>query len=83
MLIGFLIRDRMDWKAWWRSVTEVQGKVIIHVADKAPHTHGPSSERESAVDEVEAFDDDDDDDNNHEDKEDYLEGGESPGGTRQ
>ncbi len=61
MLIAFLIRDEDDWKAWRQSVSHVQGKAIINVADKAPSMHGHGSEREGAVDEVEAFDDDDDD----------------------
>ncbi|KAI9787657.1 MAG: Cysteine protease atg4 [Geoglossum umbratile] len=61
MLIAFLIRNEEDWKAWRRSVSQVSGKAVIHVADLQPALHGHGVERESAVDEVEAFDDDDDD----------------------
>lgn len=60
MLIGFLIRDEKDWKAWKRSLSDVQGKVIINVADKAPLPLGTGAEREGAVDEVETFDDEED-----------------------
>ncbi|KAL8971213.1 MAG: hypothetical protein Q9183_001161 [Haloplaca sp. 2 TL-2023] len=60
MLIGFLIRDKDDWRTWRRSVTEVQGKPVIHVASREPIINGKDVERQSAVDEVEALDDDDD-----------------------
>jgi len=62
MLIAFLIRDENDWKEWRRAVKEVQGKAVIHVADKDPALHGLGVEREGAIDEVESFDDDDDED---------------------
>ncbi|KAE8449925.1 Cysteine protease atg4 [Mollisiaceae sp. DMI_Dod_QoI] len=58
MLIAFLVRDENDWKDWRRAVQEVQGKAVIHVADKEPVL---STERDGAIDEVETFDDDDDD----------------------
>ena len=61
MLLAFLIRNEEDWKAWRRSVSQVPGKAVIHVADVQPALHGHGVERKSAVDEVEAFDDDDDD----------------------
>ncbi|KAB8293131.1 hypothetical protein EYC80_007484 [Monilinia laxa] len=61
MLIAFLIRDENDWKEWRRAVKEVQGKGVIHVADKDPALYGLGGERDGAIDEVEAFDDDDDD----------------------
>lgn len=61
MLIGFLIRNEQDWRDWRRSVQEVQGKAIIHVADKDPALHDMGSERDSAIDDVESFDDSDDD----------------------
>jgi cysteine protease ATG4 len=60
MLIAFLIRDERDWKEWRQSTQEVQGKAVIHVADKDPTLHGMSTEREGAIDEVETFDDSDD-----------------------
>lgn len=41
-------------------MSEVSGKAIINVTDKAPPLHGHGSEREGAIEEVEAFDDDDD-----------------------
>ncbi|EDN95087.1 hypothetical protein SS1G_10962 [Sclerotinia sclerotiorum 1980 UF-70] len=61
MLIAFLIRDENDWKDWRRAVREVQGKGVIHVADRDPALHGLGAERDGAIDEVETFDDDDDD----------------------
>ena len=64
MLIAFLIRDEADWRIWRRSVSQVSGKPIINVADKAPPLHGHGSEREGAIEEVETFDDDDDNDGN-------------------
>ncbi|KAL8771743.1 MAG: hypothetical protein Q9209_002934 [Squamulea sp. 1 TL-2023] len=60
MLIGFLIRDRNDWDDWRRRVTEVQGKPVVHVADKEPAMIGQIAERPGAVDEVETLDDDED-----------------------
>ena len=42
-------------------MSHVQGKAIINIADRAPPVHGVGSEREGAVDEVEAFDDDEED----------------------
>ncbi|KAH8791484.1 putative cysteine protease atg4 [Hyaloscypha finlandica] len=61
MLIAFLIRDENDWKEWRRATQEVQGKAVIHVADKDPALHGLGTERDGAIDEVETFDDEDDD----------------------
>ena len=57
MLLGFLIRDREDWKSWRQAIADMEGKPVIHIADAEPvvnHDEG----RESAVDEVEVFDDD-------------------------
>lgn len=62
MLIAFLIRDEKDWKEWRQSVQEVQGKAVIHVAEKEPPLQGLGTERAGAIDEVETFDDEDDDD---------------------
>lgn len=62
MLIAFLIRDENDWKNWRQAVQEVQGKAVVHVADRDPMLHGLDTEREGAIDEVETFDDEDDDD---------------------
>ena len=61
MLIAFLIRDENDWRAWRQAVQEVQGKAVVHVADKDPLLHTMGTEREGAIDEVETFDDEDDD----------------------
>jgi cysteine protease ATG4 len=61
MLIAFLIRDEKDWLIWKKGVQEVQGKVVINVADRAPSLHGVSGERDGAIDEVETFGDEDDD----------------------
>ncbi|KAL8879120.1 MAG: hypothetical protein Q9198_003210 [Flavoplaca austrocitrina] len=60
MLIGFLIRNRDDWDNWRRSVTDVPGKPVVHVADKEPVMIGQVAERPGAVDEVETLDDDED-----------------------
>jgi cysteine protease ATG4 len=62
MLIAFLIQSEDEWKNWRRAVQEVQGKAVIHVADKDPALHGLGAERDGAIDEVESFDDEDDDD---------------------
>jgi cysteine protease ATG4 len=62
MLIAFLIHDENDWKNWRQAIQEVQGKAVVHVADKDPMLHGLETEREGAIDEVETFDDEDDDD---------------------
>jgi cysteine protease ATG4 len=61
MLIGFLIKDEDDWESWKQRVCSVPGKQIIHVSDGEASLFGPSSEREGAVDEVEALDEDYDD----------------------
>ncbi|KAL8949878.1 MAG: hypothetical protein Q9222_004051 [Ikaeria aurantiellina] len=66
MLLGFLIRDREDWQQWRRSMANVAGKPLVHVADKEPVITGHSTERQSAVDEVQTLDDDEDDDNDGE-----------------
>ncbi|KAF2233671.1 hypothetical protein EV356DRAFT_447822 [Viridothelium virens] len=62
MLMGFLIRNEDEWRSWRQAVAEVQGKPIVHVADRAPALHGSGTgpEREGAIDEVEVFDDEDD-----------------------
>ncbi|KAF7549213.1 hypothetical protein G7Z17_g6556 [Cylindrodendrum hubeiense] len=59
MLIGFLIRTEEDWRDWRRCVKHVQGKAIIHVADRNPLLGGRAEGRESAIDEVEPLSDDD------------------------
>jgi cysteine protease ATG4 len=61
MLIGFLIRSEEDWADWRRCVKHVQGKTIIHIADRNPMLPGASEGREGAIDEVETLSDDDDD----------------------
>jgi len=62
MLIGFLIKDEEDYKAWKNAVTEVPGgKTIVHISEKEPgHFAGRNAERPGAVDEVETFDTEDD-----------------------
>lgn len=62
MLIAFLIRDENDWREWRRAVQEVQGKAVVHVAEKDPALYNIGTEREGAIDEVETFDDEDEDD---------------------
>lgn len=59
MLIGFLIRNQQDWEDWRRSVKHVQGKAIIHVADRDPAQQGGPIGRDGAIDEVETLSDDD------------------------
>ena len=61
MLIAFLIQSEDDWKNWKKAVSEVQGKKIVHIADKDPSLYSLGVEREGAIDEVESFDDEDDD----------------------
>ncbi|KIW00942.1 hypothetical protein, variant [Verruconis gallopava] len=62
MLIGFLIRDEEDYKAWKKNVTDVPGgKTIVHISEKEPrHFIGRNIERPGAIDEVETFDTEDD-----------------------
>ncbi|EEU45772.1 uncharacterized protein NECHADRAFT_103954 [Fusarium vanettenii 77-13-4] len=55
-----------DWQNWKRCVKHVQGKSIIHVADRSALLGGSSEGRESAIDEVETLSDDDDADTIHE-----------------
>ena len=62
MLIAFLIKDEADWKKWREGISKVSGKPVVHVADTEPSLHCQSTERASAVDDVEILDDDDDDD---------------------
>jgi cysteine protease ATG4 len=62
MLIAFLIRDENDWKNWRAAIQDVQGKAVIHVADRDPLLYSLGTEREGAIDEVETFDDEEDDD---------------------
>lgn len=61
MLIGFLIRSEEDWLEWRKAVKHVQGKAIIHVADKDPAAPGAAGYegRTDAIDEVEPLSDDD------------------------
>ena len=61
MLIAFLIRDETDWLRWKETVGNTQGKAVIHVEDTEAALHGHSTERRSAVDEVETFDDEEGD----------------------
>ncbi|KAF4992059.1 hypothetical protein FGRMN_7410 [Fusarium graminum] len=61
MLIGFLIRSEDDWQDWKRRVKHVQGKSIIHIAERNAVLGGSNEGRESAIDEVETLSDDDTD----------------------
>ncbi|PGH16079.1 hypothetical protein AJ80_05294 [Polytolypa hystricis UAMH7299] len=58
MLVGFLIKDEDDWLSWKQSVRSVDGKAIFHIFDHETSPYRFGSEREAAVDEVEALDDD-------------------------
>ncbi|TQS33818.1 hypothetical protein Golomagni_05825 [Golovinomyces magnicellulatus] len=64
MLIGFLIKNQQDWEDWRRRVKYVQGKAIIHVADRDPSRGGGLAGRDGAIDEVETLSDDDDTEHN-------------------
>ncbi|KAJ2902286.1 hypothetical protein MKZ38_000752 [Zalerion maritima] len=55
MLIGFLIRDEVDWEDWRKAVKHVQGKQVINVADYDPLVMG-----EGAIADVETLSDDED-----------------------
>jgi len=63
MLIAFLIQSEDDWLDWRKCVKHVQGKAIIHVADRNPTLEGScvSEGRPGAIDEVEPLSDDEDD----------------------
>jgi len=58
MLVGFLIRDEDDWADWKRRVTLLgeNRKAIVHIID-SESVPTPTTEREEALDEVEALDD--------------------------
>ena len=62
MLIGFFIKDELDWESWRSAVSKIDGKPVVHVADTEPALHSHGHERESAVDDVETFDDEDEGD---------------------
>ena len=61
MLIAFLIQDPADWQEWRNSMSNVQGKPVVHVADTEPALHSHGNERASAIDDVETLDDEDED----------------------
>jgi cysteine protease ATG4 len=60
MLVGFLIRDEEDWLDWKERISALakNGKAIVHIvnSETIPTT---TTEREGALDEVEALDDSD------------------------
>lgn len=59
MLLGFLVKDERDFQKWKDEICSAKYKTIIHVSDSQPTL--PNVRyilRDSAVDEVEAFDDD-------------------------
>ena len=60
MLIAFLIRDEEDWQDWKKGISNGSGKAVIRVADTEGDLRGRGTEREGALDEVEAFDEDED-----------------------
>lgn len=55
MLIGFLIRSKEEFEEWRKTVSEAEGKAIIHIYDKEPK-FAAGTERPGAVDEVETWD---------------------------
>lgn len=59
MLVGFLIQDETDWEDWRRAVKHVQGKAIIHVADREPLPHDAWRD-DSLLDEVETVSEEED-----------------------
>lgn len=62
MLIGFLIKDHEDWKAWRKGMSDVEGKPVVNIADLELVQLNDRGERQSAVDDVETFDDEDESD---------------------
>ncbi|KAG6014381.1 hypothetical protein E4U43_006603 [Claviceps pusilla] len=58
MLVGFLIQNEEDWFEWKRCVKHVQGKSIIHVADRHPANEQQNISGRSVFDEVEPLSDD-------------------------
>lgn len=63
MLIGFLIRNAEDWTEWRSCVKHVQGKSIIHVADRDPANELRDERVRSAIDDVEFLSTDEEDNN--------------------
>lgn len=62
MLIGFLIRDTKDWHEWRKSITEVEGKPLIHISDREPIIGGKDGDHQSAILNIETLDNDEEDD---------------------
>ncbi|KAL8763140.1 MAG: hypothetical protein Q9184_000985 [Pyrenodesmia sp. 2 TL-2023] len=62
MLIGFLIQDKDDWYKWRKSVTDVQGKPAVHIADKEPMMEARDTDWQSPEYNVEILDDEDEGD---------------------
>ncbi|KAL8945323.1 MAG: hypothetical protein Q9211_000153 [Gyalolechia sp. 1 TL-2023] len=61
-LKGSLQLPQSDWHEWRRSVTEVQGKPVVHVTDREPVMESQDADRQAAVYDVETLDDEDGDD---------------------
>ena len=57
MLLAFLITSEDDWRRWREAIEGAPAKAIVHVADREPLLHRVGTERQSAIDEIEALDD--------------------------
>jgi cysteine protease ATG4 len=62
MLIGFLIRHEGDWHDWKNRLCAINGMAPVTVSEHLRHERGFSTERASAIDEVESLSDGDDKD---------------------
>lgn len=61
MLLGFLVRSKVEFEEWRKAVEGIPGKAIIHVHDNEPK-YVTGTERPGAVDEVETWDETGDED---------------------
>lgn len=58
MLVAFLIQNVTEWNEWKQAIQELPGTPILHIANGEPPSDS-FTEREDALEEVEAFDDED------------------------
>lgn len=54
MLIGFLIKDKEDWRKWRKNIGAVVGKPVVHIADAEP-VSPDNKEQLGTIYEVEAL----------------------------
>lgn len=60
MLVAFLIQSADDWSEWKQAIQTIPGTAILHITSGEPPGN-TVTEREDALNEVEAFDDEDSD----------------------